>query len=92
MNEITYRPCRVLDSEGGTVFNGLFHGFVTRSDVVPPSPLRGGHSGGVVAEAFAIVELANGVCEFIPADRIGFTDGLAKRVLSNDKPEQEVSE
>ena len=87
MNEITYRPCKVLDSEGGTIF--LFHGFVTRSDIVQPSLLRGGHSGGVVAEAFAIVELANGVCKFIPADRIGFTDGLAKRVLSNDEPEQE---
>lgn len=33
-----------------------FHGFYQESNVIPPSPLVGGHSGGVIAYPVAIIE------------------------------------
>ena len=33
-----------------------FHGFYQESTVIPPSPLVGGHSGGVIAYPVAIIE------------------------------------
>lgn len=45
-----YRPCMVGDKRA------LFHRWEDKSEIVPPSNLRGGHCGGVVRCSLAIVE------------------------------------
>lgn len=37
-----------------------FHGFYQESNVIPPSPLVGGHGGGVIAYPVAIIEDTKG--------------------------------
>lgn len=37
-----------------------FHGFYQESNVIPPSPLVGGHGGGVIAYPVAIIETEEG--------------------------------
>lgn len=37
-----------------------FHGIYQESRVIPPSPLVGGHSGGVIAYPVAIIETEEG--------------------------------
>lgn len=49
MNTNKLRPCKV----GEELY--LFHGFTQISQIVPPSLMRGGHGGGVVAGAYAIL-------------------------------------
>ena len=90
MTDHNYRICDVVSENNYVLYKGLFHGFYARSEVLPPSPLRGGHAGGVAADVVALVEDANGVCRPIPAHRINFIDGLANEILSNK--EKEVSE
>ena len=50
MNTNKLRPCKV----GEELY--LFHGFTQISQIVPPSLMRGGHGGGVVAGAYAVLE------------------------------------
>ena len=52
---------------------GHFHMWEQYSEVIPPSPLIGGHSGGVVAGVFGIVEFEAGV-ERVDPTKISFTD------------------
>lgn len=54
--------------------NGLFHKWVETSDVIPPSALRGGHSGGVVRTVAAVVELEGGNVVLINHENIRFLD------------------
>lgn len=54
---------------------GYFHTWAQYSQIIPPSPMVGGHSGGVVAEVLGIVEFAGGVKFVNPCD-IKFTDEL----------------
>lgn len=49
-----------------------FHGFYQRSDVIPPSPLVGGHSGGVIAYPVAIIEGKKGELMEVGATYIQF--------------------
>lgn len=52
---------------------GYFHIWEQWSNVVEPSPLLGGHPGGVVAQVFGIVEFSDGV-ERVEPYKIKFTD------------------
>lgn len=52
----TLRPCLV----GSDKKKCLFHGFWQNSDIYPPSLLKGGHNGGVVAGPVALVETEDG--------------------------------
>lgn len=52
----TLRPCLI----GTSKTKGLLHGIFQESYVVAPSLLKGGHPGGVVAKAIAIVEVEGG--------------------------------
>lgn len=66
-DSIQYRPCLINGRKA------LFHKWEHKSIVIPPSPLRGGHSGGVEAYDLAIVEYEDGtVGEVIPSS-IQFT-------------------
>lgn len=52
---------------------GYFHLWEQYSQVVPPSPLVGGHPGGTIAQVFGIVEFSDGVRRVEPYE-IKFTD------------------
>lgn len=52
----------------------IFHTFEQYSEIVPPSIAIGGHSGGVVAEVFAIVEYEDGTVGKVRISSLRFTD------------------
>lgn len=54
--------------------NALFHGWSHISDVVEPSPLKGGHPGGVVSQTVGIVELSDGKVAEVAPKYIQFID------------------
>ena len=51
-----------------------FHGFYQGSNVIPPSPLVGGHSGGVIAYPVAIIEDKKGKLMEVEATSIQFVE------------------
>lgn len=51
-----------------------FHGFYQESNVIPPSPLVGGHSGGVIAYPVAIIENRKGKLMEVEATSIQFVE------------------
>ena len=51
-----------------------FHGFYQESNVIPPSPLVGGHSGGVIAYPVAIIEDKKGKLMEVEATYIQFVE------------------
>ena len=68
MNTSNLRLCKV----GQEIY--WFHGFTQISQLVPPSLMRGGHGGGVVAGAYAILERRDGTVELAEAQRVQFLD------------------
>ena len=68
MNTNKLRPCKV-----GEEFY-LFHGFTQISQIVPPSLMRGGHGGGVVSGAYAVLERRDGTVGLAEAQRVQFLD------------------
>lgn len=75
-----YRPCLVKRDcdKGGKerkeVVKALFHCWVYKFEVVPPSPMLGGHSGGVVSGVLGLVENEDGTIDQIYPSRIKFLD------------------
>ena len=63
------RPCIVGNSE-----KALFHQWEQFSEVIPPSPMIGGHGGGVVSYVFGIVETESGQVRRVPPNDIIFID------------------
>ena len=51
-----------------------FHGFYQESNVIPPSPLVGGHGGGVIAYPVAIIEDTKGNVTEAAATSIRFVE------------------
>lgn len=68
MNTNKLRLCKV----GQEIY--WFHGFTQISQIVPPSLMRGGHGGGVVAGAYAVLERQDGTVELAEAQRVQFLD------------------
>lgn len=68
MNEL--RVC-TIDGEAGTFY---FHCWSQVSEIVHPSVMVGGHSGGVIADTFGIVEDGEGRVHRVRPERIRFTD------------------
>lgn len=66
------RPCTVWRK--GEPRPALFHLFTTTSYVVPPSPLKGGHTGGQVSEPCAVVEYQDGTVDTVPSSSVRFLD------------------
>ena len=52
----------------------FFHKFITRSHVVGPSPLRGGHPGGQINVPLALVEFEDGLVEEVEPTAVHFLD------------------
>lgn len=68
MHENKLRPFKV----GEELY--LFHGFTQISQIVPPSLMRDGHGGGVVAGAYAVLERRDGTVGLAEAQRVQFID------------------
>ena len=52
----------------------MFHCWEQISEIVAPSPMRGGSIGGIVRYTRAIIEYEDGVVESVPSDEIVFLD------------------
>lgn len=53
----------------------LFHCWVAVSEIVAPSPMLGGHGGGVVSGVVALLELEDGSVVKAAPEEIAFADG-----------------
>ncbi|MDB1935121.1 MULTISPECIES: hypothetical protein [Clostridium] len=70
--EFDLRPCKVGDRKA------LFHKWSDKTRIVEPSPMIGGHQGGVLKYTVGIVEFENGqVGECLPYE-IKFIDDEIK--------------
>lgn len=59
--EIQLRPCKINDKKA------LFHKWSDKSQIVEPSPMIGGHTGGVLKWTVGIIEYENGeIAECLP--------------------------
>ena len=67
--EIIRRPCYVQGTRA------MFHCWTQESQVIAPSILVGGHSGGTVAGVLGIVEFENGEVSKVYPEHIRFADG-----------------
>lgn len=67
-----YRPC-VVDGR-----KALFHTWEHWSEIIPPSPMVGGHAGGVIQGGCGIVEYEDGQIEKVYPQQIRFTDNIFK--------------
>lgn len=63
-----YRPC-IVDGK-----RALFHRWTERANIVPPSPMIGGHNGGVIKDTAGIVEYEDGTIAEVYAFNIRFVD------------------
>lgn len=72
------RLCKVGDKIG------YFHTWEQKSDVIPPSPMRGGHPGGVVSQMFAIVEFTDGIERVQPCN-VKFYDEITMQLAILNK-------
>lgn len=82
--EIRYerRVCKV-DGE-----NGLFHCWEHYSRPIEPSPMIGGHPGGVFSKVYGIVEFENGVRR-VDIEHIQFCDEEHAYLCAMNKFERE---
>lgn len=69
----TRRMCHRSTSNGPE--KCLFHCWSTESKVIPPSNLRGGHSGGTISETVGILEFEDGHLEKLSINDFRFIDG-----------------
>lgn len=77
------RPCIVGQQRA------LFHCWEQRSEVVPPSSMVGGHSGGAVNQILGIIEREDGTIHKAYPEEIIFIDGAAKRYFLENTTEEE---
>lgn len=68
------RPCFVVRDDGSKL-KAIFHRWSDISEIYAPSPLEGGHPGGVVKGTLAIVELESGQVGTASPEKITFIDG-----------------
>lgn len=63
------RPCYV----GGK--KAMFHTWMNRARVAPPSMMAGGHAGGQLWEVFGVVEFEDGHVGTVYPENVQFADG-----------------
>ena len=63
-----FRPCTIFGRKA------LFHRWVERQYIVAPSPMVGGHTGGMVQTIAALVEFEDGTCDLVDPIEIKFVD------------------
>lgn len=69
----------------------MFHQWTNESEIVPPSIMRGGHSGGVISTTLAIVEYEDGTVHKTFPEKVRFADGgeFAETAFLDKEAEQE---
>lgn len=67
------RPCSVEVADKALI-NGLFHKWVDKCEIIPPSIMVGGHSGGELKYCVGLVELEDGKVIAVLPSAITFTD------------------
>lgn len=70
--ETKLRPCYVKINEDEV--KALFHGWDYQSYPIEPSPMVGGHPGGVMAYTQGIVEMIHGEVKTVNPNTIRFAD------------------
>ena len=63
------RPC-YIDGE-----RGMFHQWINRAQIAPPSMMIGGHNGGQMWEVFGLVEMEDGHMREVYPTKVVFADG-----------------
>ena len=53
----------------------MFHRWTDYKNVVPPSPLAGGHCGGNISVLYGLIETEDGKCKLVAPENIKFADG-----------------
>lgn len=84
--ETELRPCYVHIKKDKKE-KALFHCWSFESSIVEPSLMIGGHPGGTVACAMAIVELENGRVIITQPSRIQFLDNKINDYCLDEKGE-----
>jgi len=84
MNEL--RPCIVNGNK-----KALFHMWEQYSDIIAPSPMVGGHGGGVLNYVMGIIETEDGQVIKVHPHTIRFIDNkIREYVFDNEAAVQEV--
>ncbi len=73
------RLCQVKMKNG--MEKAIFHKWIEKSEVIPPSIAKGGHSGGEIKGASAIVEFETGQVAEVYVSSIVFLD--TKKIMNN---------
>lgn len=71
------RPCVVYECPGPR--KAICHLLTTHAYVIPPSPLKGGHSGGQISSPVAVVEFEDGTMDTVNPKLIRFLDTAAEK-------------
>lgn len=66
------RPCMIDDRKA------IWHRWMTRKEVIPPSPMLGGHGGGEIQDTFALVEFEDGTIGEVLPYKVRFLDSGGK--------------
>ena len=72
------RPCIVAGQKA------MFHNWETFSNVVQPSPLKGGHNGCVVSRTLGIIEREDGTIHRAYPEEIRFIDGYVNQYFGEN--------
>lgn len=81
-----YRPCLVKGQ------HALFHRWEDNSEIYAPSLMVGGHGGGVVKYACAIVEYEDGHVERVKPEDLVFVDNIIKDYAFPEHQESKSAE
>jgi hypothetical protein len=73
--EIELRPCLVSGQKA------LFHRWVDISNVIEPSPMIGGHGGGVIKSTLGLIEYEDGATGLVHPTTIVFKDEKIKEFM-----------
>ena len=63
------RPCYVDGKKA------MFHQWINRAQIAPPSPMIGGHNGGQLWDVFGLVEMEDGQMREVYPTEVIFADG-----------------
>lgn len=63
------RPCWVDGKKA------MFHQWINRAQIAPPSMMVGGHSGGQLWDVFGLVEMEDGQMKEVYPSKVIFADG-----------------
>lgn len=70
--EIELRPCLASSQKA------LFHKWIEIRDIVEPSPMIGGHNGGIVSSTLGLIEYDDGAIGMVHPSTIVFKDNKIK--------------